>query len=122
MQAVSCPIAIPTFSEKQGVVEADYDRFDIVCVIHGFKLVDCESYERQYRRCDNRPLLPGYYVVSWPENCRIRRFNEQASYYGPFKQKEDARIVVEHLRSLAADGVLIPGSARLSDFLYDTAA
>jgi hypothetical protein len=79
-------------------MEADYDCFEIACVIYGFRLVDSESYERQYRRQDGRPLRPGYYVVHWPASIRIRRFNEHAVFFGPFRVRAEAQMILEHLQ------------------------
>jgi hypothetical protein len=86
------------------MMEADYDSFEIACVIYGFRLVDSESYERQYRRRNDRPLAPGYYVVHWPESIRIRRFNEHAVFFGPFKARTEAQAALERLQGLQATG------------------
>jgi hypothetical protein len=72
-------------------MEAEYDRFEIVRILRGFKLVDPESYERRYRRRDGRPLAPGYYVVNWPESVVVRKFDEHPVFYGPFQWREDAQ-------------------------------
>ena len=82
-------------------MEAHYELYEIACVIHGFKLVDCESYERHYSSRDGHSLTPGYYVVHWPEHCRNRRFDEQATFHGPFKQKQAARAALQRLQSEA---------------------
>lgn len=80
-------------------MEADYDNLEIARVIHGYKLVDSESYERQYARPDGLPLVPGYYVVYWSEGIIVRRFNEAASFYGPFRLRQEARDFLERLRA-----------------------
>ena len=82
-------------------MEADYEPYEIACVIHGFKLVDSESYERRYRRRNGRSLAPGYYVVHWPEHCRTRRFDEQAAFHGPYQRKQAARDALERLQTKA---------------------
>ena len=72
-------------------MDADYDIFESVAVIRDFWLVDAESYQRSYCTHHGEPLTPGYYVVNWPDHVRARRFNEQATFHGPFKLREDAQ-------------------------------
>jgi len=76
-------------------MDADYDIFEIVAVIRDFWLVDAESYQRRYSTNDGHLLAPGYYVVTWPEHIRARRFNEQAAFHGPFKLRNEALAVLE---------------------------
>lgn len=71
-------------------MEAYYDTHEIIRIRTGFRLFDAESYERTYRRPDGLPLAPGYYVVSWPTDIPIRRFDENAVFTGPFKDRRDA--------------------------------
>jgi hypothetical protein len=78
-------------------MEADYDRFEIVCVIGGYKLVDAESYERRYRHSMGLILAPGYYLVHWPEAVRIRRFNELAVFEGPYRDRAQVQAVRDGL-------------------------
>lgn len=72
-------------------MDADYDVYEIVKVIRDFWLIDAESYQRQYHTTQNQPLATGYYVVAWPDTIRIRRFNVQASFYGPFNLRQEAQ-------------------------------
>jgi len=72
-------------------MDADYDIFEIVAVIRDFWLVDAESYQRRYCTNHGQPLVPGYYVVNWPESIRARRFNEHAVFHGPFKLRQEAQ-------------------------------
>lgn len=72
-------------------MDSDYDLFEIVKVIRDFWLFDAESYQRQYSTTRSQPLAAGYYVVTWPETIRIRRFNKQASFHGPYKNRQDAQ-------------------------------
>jgi len=103
-------------------MEAEYDMFEVVAVTRGFWLVDAESYQRQY--CTNRghPLHRGYYVVNWPEHIRIRRFNEQAIFHGPYQSKQLALAAMdtmgqERKRRLAMRScqalVDVPGRSRI---------
>jgi hypothetical protein len=72
-------------------MDADYDIHEIVKVIPNFWLFDAESYQRSYSTNHGNPLLPGYYVVAWPETIRVKRFNKQASFHGPYKNRQDAQ-------------------------------
>lgn len=72
-------------------MEADYDIYEVVKVIRNFNLFDAESYQRGYSTNQDKPLAPGFYIVNWPEHIRVRRFNEDASYYGPFESRDDAQ-------------------------------
>ena len=76
-------------------MDADYDIFEIVTVIHDFWLIDAESYQRKYCTNHGQPLAPGYYVVNWPEHIRARRFTEHAAFHGPFKLRKDAKATLE---------------------------
>lgn len=71
-------------------MEVHYDTHEVVRIHTGFRLFDAESYERTYRRQDGVPLAPGYYVVSWPTDIPIRRFDEHAVFTGPFEDRRDA--------------------------------
>jgi hypothetical protein len=79
-------------------MDADYDLFEIVKVIRDFWLFDAESYQRQYSTTQRQPLAAGYYVVTWPETIRVRRFNKQASFHGPYKNRQDAQAFLYTMR------------------------
>ena len=96
-------------------MDADYDIFEVVTVIRDFWLVDAESYQRRYYTECGEALMPGYYVVNWPEHILARRFNEHAVFNGPFNFRKEAQAVVERLRqeriliaSLAIPPVTVP--------------
>ncbi|MGZ8227390.1 MAG: hypothetical protein ACXWT3_12250 [Methylococcaceae bacterium] len=72
-------------------MDADYDILEIVTIVRDFWLIDAESYQRRYSTKHRQPLTPGYYVVNWPEHIRARRFNEDATFHGPFKLRDEAR-------------------------------
>ena len=72
-------------------MDADYDIFEIVSVIQNYWLFDAESYQRRYCTKHGQPLAPGYYVVNWPDHIRVRRFNEQAAFHGPFPSRQAAQ-------------------------------
>jgi hypothetical protein len=79
-------------------MDANYDIFEIVKVIRDFWLFDAESYQRRYRTTQSQPLAPGYYVVTWPETIRARRFNEQASFHGPFNLRQEAQAFLDTMQ------------------------
>ncbi len=102
-------------------MDADYDIFEIVKIIHDFWLFDAESYQRNYCTRYAQPLEPGFYVVNWPEQIRARRFNEYARYHGPFNFRKEAQDKLEQMRRERDDSlkvaavipaVAIPISAR----------
>lgn len=99
------------------IMEAQYDDFEVVSVIHHFKLVDSESYERLYRRRDGVPLLPGYYVVNWPTTVIRRRFNEEAIFFGPYESRKGAQIVATRWCAKAPrlGGAVPPHADRAAD-------
>ena len=67
------------------------DRFELVFVVNGQKLLDGESYERRYRCLGNLALRPGHYIVYWPDHVRSRQFDERALFHGPFRHRWDAQ-------------------------------
>jgi len=79
-------------------MEADYDTHEIVKVIPDFWLFDAESYQRNYSTNHGKPLMPGYYVVTWPEVIRVRRFNEQAAFHGPFESCLQAKSFLKSMQ------------------------
>lgn len=100
-------------------MDADYDIFEIVAVIRDFWLVDAESYQRSYCTDHGQPLVPGYYVVSWPVNIRARRFNEHAIFRGPFKLRKEAQAALDwmhrHTLTISSETspVIAPDSGRM---------
>ena len=72
-------------------MEYAYQDLELVHVIKPFRLVDSESYERVYWRRDGVPLSPGYYVASWPARTTARKFNEEARFRGPFRERGAAQ-------------------------------
>ena len=69
-------------------METYYEDFEVVHVLDDSKLIDAESYQRSYHCAKSRHLAPGFYVVSWPEQIRQRRFDEQCDFSGPFAHTE----------------------------------
>lgn len=80
-------------------MDSYYDIFEVVAVIRDFWLIDSDSYQRKYCTRDGNYLVPGYYVVSWPEHIRTRRFNEQAEYHGPFRSRNEALAALDCMHS-----------------------
>jgi hypothetical protein len=76
--------------EREDPMKRNHAEPEIVHVIKPFRLVDSESYERAYWRPDDRPLDPGYYVVTWPRRAEPGRFDERASFRGPFPARSAA--------------------------------
>lgn len=96
-------------------MEADYDLYEVVYVIDGARLIDPESYERRYVTADGGGLAPGYYTVVWPEESVERRFNQAASYYGPFKYRQDARRAIGWLKLAKEYLAATPRSGKKSE-------
>jgi hypothetical protein len=92
-------------------MEADYELFEIAQVIDHCHLIDAESYQRTYRLRAGQRLTPGYYVVNWPEQVRLRRFNEQAEYFGPFHCIADAQAACKTMQHMWQDMVQITAKA-----------
>ena len=95
-------------------MDADYDIFEIVSVIQDDWLFDAESYQRRYCTSHGQPLAPGYYVVNWPDHIRIRQFNEQAAFHGPFQTRQAAQAARDWMHqewqralTLASDGFCV---------------
>ena len=95
-------------------MDADYDIFEIVSVIQDDWLFDAESYQRRYCTNHGQPLAPGHYVVNWPDNIRVRRFNELASFFGPFPSRKAAQAALDWMHqerqralTLASEGFCV---------------
>lgn len=71
-------------------MEAQYADREVVRVHRPFHLIDCESYERRYRRADGRALPAGFYLVTWDGCAGARRFDEDARFTGPFRSRAEA--------------------------------
>jgi len=80
-------------------MDVHYDSLEVVRVGSNFRLLDPESYERRYSRSDNEALEAGLYVVHWPVGIDVRRFDETAVYFGPFKSRADAHLALAELRA-----------------------
>jgi hypothetical protein len=91
------PVLIYSVTRGGISMDADYDIFEIVTVIRDFWLIDAESYQRNYCTNHGQALAPGYYVVNWPEQIRVRRFNEHAAFEGPFKLRKEAQEVLNRM-------------------------
>lgn len=63
---------------------------EMVKVFKPFRLIDAESYEHTYWRRDGVPLANGYYVVIWPGSASAGRFDEDAVFRGPFRDRKAA--------------------------------
>ena len=63
---------------------------EIVKIVDPTHLIDSESYEQSYWRAGGRALPVGYYIVSWPDHVRQPRYDEGASFTGPFRSRAHA--------------------------------
>jgi len=78
------------------------ERFEVVQVIGGFRLLDGQSQERVYWRHDGMRLAPGFYAVHCPSGVPAQTFNDAAVFRGPFKRREDAETALAELQARAA--------------------
>lgn len=78
-------------------METDYEIFEIAVVIQDFWLIDSESYQRKYATSHGEPLIPGFYVVTWPEYVRLRCFDKQAEFHGPFDSLDETKAMLAHM-------------------------
>jgi len=75
-----------------------YDPYmELVRVIKPFRLLDSESYERQYRRADGVALTLGFYVVFWPAGTETVRYSEQAVFQGPYREHGTAEAILDYM-------------------------
>ena len=72
-------------------------RCEIVRILNGASLLDCESYQRQYRTRDGNALAPGHYIVLWDESVQSPEFDENATYVGPYKSSSVASLTLTEL-------------------------
>lgn len=85
-------------------MESNYDDYEVVHVIPGLRLIDCESYQRRYRQPNDAPLPEGHYIVHWPRTRTSRRFDEGASFRGPWATRAQALALVPTYRTLDLAG------------------
>lgn len=78
-------------------MEANYESFEVVSIYNAFSLIDAEAYQRQYQTPDNQPLPVGYYVVHWPFEVAVRRFDSEALFHGPFVSRMEANLARDRL-------------------------
>jgi hypothetical protein len=77
--------------------------FEIVRVINECRLIDEQSFEHVYWRRDGKPLALGYYIVIWPPGARVGRFNEEAVFRGPYRERTEALTALAGPAVRAAD-------------------
>jgi hypothetical protein len=85
--------------ERQSPAGPRDDRFDIVQVIGGFKLLDGMSRERTYSRRDRVPLAPGFYFVKIPPATVAWKFSEEAVFCGPYRRRQEAGDALERFKA-----------------------
>ena len=69
---------------------------EIVKVLDDRVLSDRECNKCPYATADGHPLAPGYYIVCWPPGIEGPRYDENATYYGPFIQQRQAELLLLH--------------------------
>jgi hypothetical protein len=67
---------------------------EIVKVLNDAALINSESYECVYSTRQGKPLEPGFYIVLWPPRVISPSYDESAHYFGPFKSREQARVLL----------------------------
>lgn len=83
-------------------METVADGFEVVRVTKPFRLIDSKGLAAVYWRRDGMPLPSGIYVVCWPPRAKIRRFNEDVSFRGPFRTRRAAETALEELAAKRA--------------------
>ena len=79
-----------------------YLHVEIVQVVNKTYLMDAEGNECKYFRNTGEALARGHYVVIWPQNWDIPRFDQNASFYGPYSLGLIAKLkVAEHVAAFA---------------------
>ena len=73
---------------------------EIVKILDGQALINCESYQCTYHAAEGVTLQPGFYLVFWPPSCNTSAYDQDARYFGPFFSRAEADLVLR--RSLEA--------------------
>jgi hypothetical protein len=76
-------------------------KFQIVEVLGVCSLRDAEGNEHPYWRRDGHALAPGFYIAHWPADATVGRFNEDALFEGPFRQRSGAEAALPRIIALA---------------------
>jgi len=73
---------------------------EVVKIIDAHRLIDSESYERSYRTGGTLNLVPGYYIVWWPNDSHLvdYDYDEDAEFVGPYDRYETARLDIERVK------------------------
>ncbi|HVK54915.1 MAG TPA: hypothetical protein VM532_07785 [Burkholderiales bacterium] len=69
---------------------------EIVKVLDERSLYDSAIDKYFYTTEDGCPLSPGYYLVLWPPRIKAPRYDEHATYYGPFTQTSHVQLLMQH--------------------------
>jgi hypothetical protein len=78
--------------------------FRVVRVLSECRLVDDRGEERMYWRRDGSCLAPGFYVVHWPQGGATGRFNEDALFEGPFRERGGAEAALPRIAACVDAG------------------
>ena len=79
-------------------------KFRIVEVLGVCSLRDAEGIEHPYWRRDGHSLVPGFYIAHWPSGAAVGRFNEDALFEGPFRQRSGAEAALPKIVALDESG------------------
>lgn len=77
--------------------------FQVVEVLGECRMRNGEDREHRYWRRDGRSLLPGFYVVHWPPGATVGRFNEDALFEGPFRERGGAEAALPRIVALVRE-------------------
>ena len=66
---------------------------EVVRVVSDCTLIDSESYERRYLSV--RALVPGFYAVIWPSSVANPRYDNEAQFIGPYRERSQAERILE---------------------------
>lgn len=69
---------------------------EIVKVVDDTALYDGATDKYFYTTEDGHALVPGYYLVLWPPRIKRRRYDQYATYYGPFNQPLHVQLLMQH--------------------------
>lgn len=90
------------------IVKNDFD-YEFVTIASNLRLFDENSYQKRYMPAEGIALEPGVYIVHWPPGITERRYDESATYIGPFASLAEARASIATARQNAA-----PDDAKLT--------
>ena len=67
---------------------------EIVRVLEGNTLINAESYQCRYEARVGE-FEAGFYIIMWPEVVRLRVYNVDAQFCGPFATRKEAATALQ---------------------------